>query len=180
MAVNIKEHMAISVVQSGSSGQTQNILDEDTFNRVLSRERKHAERSGESLILLLFDLTDLPDKDERAHAFTVIAEPIPGHIRQTDACGWLKTSELLGIVFTDIARNSVKQAIQTVESKVRGCIKAKLLPSVYQRIRLSVLVFPDEHGGQKRESGSVRFSIRRFIRVTWVPASQKGENGAWM
>ena len=149
MTGNIKADTAISNDTSINTGQAQEVLDEERFKRVLCRERKRAERSGESLLLLLFDLTDIVDREERAHAFAVVAEPIPGAIRQTDVCGWLKTSELLGIVFTDIARNAVKQAIQTVESKVRGCIKTKLLPSVYQRIRLSVLVFPDGHGGHE-------------------------------
>lgn len=148
MAGNIKADIFAGDPDT-TAGQAQEVLDEEKFKRVLCRERKRAERSGESLLLLLFDLADLPDREDRDHAFAVVAEPIPGAIRQTDVCGWLKTSELLGILFTDIPRNSVKQAVQTVESKVRGCIKAKLLPSVYQRIRLSVLVFPDEHGRQE-------------------------------
>jgi lipopolysaccharide/colanic/teichoic acid biosynthesis glycosyltransferase len=40
--------------------------------------------------------------------------------------------------------------MQTVESKVRSCIKVRLLPSVYQKLRLSVLVFPDEHSGKEQ------------------------------
>jgi exopolysaccharide biosynthesis polyprenyl glycosylphosphotransferase len=149
MAANIKGNIAISSIPDIPVEQSQDILDEEKFKRVLCRERKRAERSGESMLLLLFDLTDIVDREERAHVFAVVAEPIPCAIRQTDVCGWLKSSELLGIIFTDIARHAVKQAVQTVESKVRGCIKAKLFASVYQRLRISVLVFPDEHGGQE-------------------------------
>ncbi|MDR3579660.1 MAG: sugar transferase [Oryzomonas sp.] len=149
MTVNGETHAAISAFTGINAGLEQEILDEEKFKRVLSRERKRAERSGEPLLLMLFDLADIVDRDVRAHAFAVVTEPIPGVIRQTDVCGWLNASELLGILFTDIARNDVKQAIQTVESKVRGCIKAKFLPSVYQKIRLSVLVFPDAYGGQE-------------------------------
>jgi len=149
MTENSETHADISMFTGRPSGLAQEILDEDKFKRVLSRERKRAERSGEPLLLMLFDLVDIVDREERVHAFAVVTEPIPGVIRQTDVCGWLHASELLGIVFTDIARNDVKQAIQTVESKVRGCIKAKLLPSAYQKIRLSVLVFPDAYGGQE-------------------------------
>jgi lipopolysaccharide/colanic/teichoic acid biosynthesis glycosyltransferase len=149
MTGNSETHAAISIYTCITAALAQEILDEEKFKRVLSRERKRAERSGEPLLLMLFDLADIVDREERAHAFAVVAEPIPDVIRQTDICGWLKASELLGIVFTDIARKDVKQATQTVELKVRGCLKAKLLPSVYQKIRLSVLVFPDTHGGQE-------------------------------
>jgi lipopolysaccharide/colanic/teichoic acid biosynthesis glycosyltransferase len=131
-------------------GNDQRLLDEDTFRRVLSRERKRAERSGESILLLMLDLTPVPDGD-RDHAAALVSEPIAGVLRQTDAYGWLETSALLGIVFTDIARTAVGQAMQTVELKVRGCIKARLLPSVYQKIRLSILVFPGEH--DEKEQG---------------------------
>ena len=129
---------------------SQEVLDEEKFKRVLSRERKRAERSGEPLLLMLFDLSNILDREERAHAIAVVTEPIPGVIRQTDVCGWIDASERLGIVFTDITRNEVKQAIQTVESKVRGCIEAKLTSSVYQKIRISVLVFPVAYDGQEK------------------------------
>lgn len=146
MAENNEAYAGISANTGINAGQTQEVLAEEKFKRVLSRERKRAERSGEPLLLMLFDLTDIEDREERAHAFAVVTEPMPSVIRQTDVCGWLNASERLGIIFTDITRNDVEQAVQTVESKVRGCIKPKLLPSVYQKIRLSVLVFPVAYG----------------------------------
>jgi len=149
MAGYIRGNMAISSAPAIAVEQAQDVLDEEKFKRVLCRERKRAERSGESLLLVLFDFARFVDRKERAHVFAVVAEPIPGAIRQTDVCGWLRTPELLGVVFTGIAHGIVNQATQSVEAKVRGCVKAKLLPSVYERLRISVLVFPDERGGKE-------------------------------
>ena len=139
-----------TMVNGTAASSMANVLGEEGFNQVLCRERKRTERSGESMLLLLFDLTHIVDVQERAHVLTVVAEPLPCYIRQTDVCGWLRESELLGIIFTDIARQNVVQAMQTVELKVRGHIKAKLLPSVYQKLRLSILAYPEEHDGKER------------------------------
>ena len=152
MAITAHEEMVVSRGSATPDDYNQTILDEGKFKRVLCRERKRTERSGASLLLLQFDLTDIEDREERAQAFTVVAESISDGIRQTDVCGWLKTSEVLSVVFTDIARNDVKHAILSVESKFRNCLRAKLLPPVNQRLRLSVMVFPDEHGGQEEGS----------------------------
>ena len=69
MAGNIKAHTDIFDDTGKAAGQAQEVLDAEKFKRVLCRERKRAERSGESLLLLLFDLTDILDREERAHAF---------------------------------------------------------------------------------------------------------------
>lgn len=150
MAKLISIRNVFTMVNGTTAGSIENVLGEESFNHVLCRERKRTERSGESMLLLLFDLTQIVDMRERAHVLTVVAEPLPCYIRQTDVCGWLRNPELLGIIFTDIARHNVVQAMQTVELKARGLIKAKLLPSVYQKLRLSILAYPEERGGKEQ------------------------------
>jgi exopolysaccharide biosynthesis polyprenyl glycosylphosphotransferase len=150
MAKIITIRNILTMVNGTAASGMENVLGEEDFNQVLCRERKRTERSGESMLLLLFDLTQIVDLQERVHVFTLVAEPLSCYIRQTDVCGWLRESELLGIIFTDIARHSIVQAMQTVELKVRGRIKAKLLPSLYQKLRLSILAYPEEHDGKEQ------------------------------
>lgn len=136
-----------------AADSSQGVLDEETFKRVLCRERKRVERSGSSLLLAVLDLTAFSDAAEREKVETILLEHLTGVIRETDACGWLKEGEALGIVFTLVAGHDVAQAMQTVELKVRGCLKRWLMPSAYQKFILIFQVFPDKRGLNEQDSG---------------------------
>lgn len=124
------------------------ILNEDLFCNVVSRERKRAERTHENLLLLLLDIGGIEDRLERENVLAVMSGEIPGEIRETDACGWLKSDVLLGIIFTSIPDHTVEHSRETVKTKVREYLSKNLAPSLNEKIRLSVLMFPDKQGGE--------------------------------
>ncbi len=129
------------------------LLEEEAFNRVLCRERKRAERSGLPLLLVVLDLAAYRSESERESVVRVLSEHLTGVMRETDVFGWRKGSESLGMIFTPIAVDDVDSALQTVELKVRGCLKQWLLPSAYQKMILSLQLFPDNRGNNGQENG---------------------------
>ncbi|OGR24804.1 MAG: hypothetical protein A2X79_06250 [Desulfuromonadaceae bacterium GWB2_53_15] len=140
------------------SVNTGKILEEDLFHHVLSRERKRSERTQESMLLLLLDIGAVEDKSGRENFLAVMSETILSDIRDTDACGWLKTDSLLGIVFTSIPDNAVEHSRDTVESKVREYLQKNLVQSLNEKINLSVLVFPDKRGGKEGREWGDKFN----------------------
>ena len=152
---------------AADSGQC--VLEEEAFKRVLCRERKRAERSGSSLLLAALDLKAFRNEAEREKVEKILLEHLTGVIRETDACGWLKEGEALGIVFTLVAGHDVERALQTVELKVRGCLKRWLMPSAYQKLILMFQVFPDQRGINERDEG---FNLLFYPEVvTQTPSS---------
>ena len=134
------------------------VLEEDLFHHVLSRERKRSERTQESMLLLLLDIGGIEGKSARENVLAVMSETISSDIRETDACGWLKTDTLLGIIFTSIPDNAVEHSRETVELKVREYLQKSLASLLYEKINLSVLVFPDKRGGKEGREWEEKFN----------------------
>ena len=134
------------------------VLEEDLFHHVLSRERKRSERTQESMLLLLLDIGGIEGKPGRENVLAVMSETISSDIRETDACGWLKTDTLLGIIFTSIPDDAVEHSRETVELKVREYLQKSLASSLYEKINLSVLVFPDKRGGKEGREWEDKFN----------------------
>jgi exopolysaccharide biosynthesis polyprenyl glycosylphosphotransferase len=130
------------------------VLKEDSFSRVLCRERKRAERTGEFMLLLLVDVTAIED-DSDMKAVLASLSRVQGAIRETDICGWVKNGALLGIIFTGILENCVEQARQKLELKIRECFLNYLALYLQEQIRVSLLLFPEDRG-RKEDEG--RFS----------------------
>jgi lipopolysaccharide/colanic/teichoic acid biosynthesis glycosyltransferase len=102
---------------------------------------------------MLFDFVQVADEDQKVKVFAELSESIPLHIRETDMCGWLKHEDLLGIVFTDIPRVDAVQVKETVELKVRDFLREKLDASMFGKLRLSTILFPDERKGDEQDEG---------------------------
>lgn len=124
-----------------------NILDEKDFHRSVSRERKRSERSGESILLLMLDVKRIEDDASKKDVLEVASGPISDVIRETDACGWLDTGAVFGIMFTGIADTALAQAVQTVEMKVRESLFARLPHTLCQKIGFSTVTFPEKDNG---------------------------------
>ncbi len=122
------------------------VLSEDRFSRVLCRERKRAERTGEFMLLLMLDIASIEDEVDREDVIASLSGAIPHLIRETDVCGWLRNDALLGVVFTGILEDCVEQARRKIELKVRERILNYLALYLQEQIRVSLVRFPEDRG----------------------------------
>ena len=120
------------------------LLGEKAFKRLFYQEQKRAERSGLPLLVVVMDLSVIVDVSERKNIAKIFLEHLTSLTRTSDACGWFRESEVLGCVFVDIADHDLELAIQSIEFRIRGCMKMWLTASVYQMLHLSIRVFPDD------------------------------------
>lgn len=126
------------------------LLGEKAFKRLFYQEQKRAERSGFPLLVVVLDLSVIAEVSERKNIEKIFLEHLTSLTRTSDACGWLKESEVLGCVFVDIDGHDLEHAMQSIEFRIRGCMKMWLTASVYQKLHLSIQVYPDvsEHHEQ--------------------------------
>jgi lipopolysaccharide/colanic/teichoic acid biosynthesis glycosyltransferase len=167
-----------TMVNGATACSMENVLEEESFKHVLYRERKRVERSEESMLLLLLDLSRIEEGVDRSEVLALLSGPLPVSIRDTDACGWLQTGELLGIVFTEIHRDALEQARLTVEHKVRESLLEKLSPPLYKRIGLSILVFPEKPGEKEDAEQRIRFNPFFYPEVFQKDMSSRIADGA--
>ncbi len=77
------------------------MLAEERFVKQLALERKRAERSGRSFVLMLLDPSRLLREESREEAIGRIVSALAQSIRETDIRGWYAES-VIGVIFTEI------------------------------------------------------------------------------
>jgi exopolysaccharide biosynthesis polyprenyl glycosylphosphotransferase len=118
------------------------------------------------------------EEEERSQLFKMLSGPVPAAIRDTDAFGWLLTGKLIGIIFTGIERINAEHAQRIVEKKIRDRLSADLPLMLYRKIGISVLVFPEEHGGKKINEQGERFSPLFYPEIFHKSIAQRIADGA--
>lgn len=135
----------------GSMDNNCGIYGQDYFLEMLCLERKRAERSGETMLVMLLDIRKAFPSDKPGQLMNVLADGVALTIRDIDICGWLSYQSVIGVIFTEIAHDNVNAAIDIIDKKLHDML-FKLLPSdVARSIKKSFHVFPESVTGGKNE-----------------------------
>jgi lipopolysaccharide/colanic/teichoic acid biosynthesis glycosyltransferase len=123
------------------------LLSEPVFLRLLTVERKRAERSNRSFLLVLLEAGQLFEHSRTAMTRTTSA--LCASIRETDLIGWHRLHSAVGIILTELGsadRSAVRRAVlDTLTSTLRN----KLGAEQANQILISFHFFPGEHDGHK-------------------------------
>ncbi len=151
MQRNDMDTLLFSRVAGADRSKDAGLIDEERFSHALCIERKRAERSGHALLLLIIDSTQIVETCLKDRVLARISRTVPAMVRETDVCGWLRNMLVPAVIFTEIPRNAVAQAIETIERKVNERLRVLLDDDVFSLVRLSVLPFPAGGGGERDE-----------------------------
>jgi lipopolysaccharide/colanic/teichoic acid biosynthesis glycosyltransferase len=118
------------------------LLTEHVFLRLLTMERKRAERSGRSFLLIVLDGAQLFARSRTAMAR--VNSALCGCIRETDLIGWHRQDGAVGIILTELGsadRSAIRRALlDTLTSTLRS----KIGPEQADQILISFHFFPGE------------------------------------
>ncbi|HXW56412.1 MAG TPA: sugar transferase [Candidatus Cybelea sp.] len=128
--------------------QEAELVPQDEFRRLLSRERKRSERSGKHLLLMLVDGKAIGANSERID-FQRIAQALLPTIRDTDVTGWFEADAIIGVIFTELGKTDINLAVKAIENKVMTELQAALKPALLNRLFVSFFAYPDQWGGKK-------------------------------
>ena len=114
---------------------------EDSFNDLLYTERKRADRSQRSFLLMLVDINGLLHDDEIAkNEKSELAYILSSCKRETDIIGWYKYDSIVGIIFTEI-----KELDQyKIRKKIYNNLSDVLDPEKINKIKISFHVYPEK------------------------------------
>jgi lipopolysaccharide/colanic/teichoic acid biosynthesis glycosyltransferase len=121
------------------------VLNEQTFRRMIAIERKRTERSKEPFLLMLLD----------AGCQTAVAEPNGASLenmassllassRETDIVGWYKERTTVGVMFTGLVVNDKKSVLSTILSRVKFMLRDDLIFKQFSQVSISFHFFPDD------------------------------------
>ncbi len=119
------------------------VLAEELFRRILCWERKRAERSRKSFLLMLMDTGTVLRANRKQRVLTRILSALSCSTRETDIVGWYRGSAILGVIFTEV-REAERNALQSlVLAKLSEALRSSLGAEDVDQIRISFHFFPE-------------------------------------
>lgn len=118
------------------------ILDEESFHRMISLERRRTERSRQPFLLMLLDMASLAiangtGASRMMHALTE-------GTRETDTVGWYRDRLVGGVMYTDIDPKGKQHVLNTVLARVSRNLQKALTPEQFNQLTISFYWFPEE------------------------------------
>jgi exopolysaccharide biosynthesis polyprenyl glycosylphosphotransferase len=118
------------------------VSDEASFQGLLTRERRRAERSRNPFVLMLLDAYH---ENGTARALLMdAAAALMASVRETDAIGWYKEGAILGVIFTEIGGTNAVTSEDKLRSKFQEELQQKLGVEKTAKILMSVHLFPQD------------------------------------
>jgi len=81
------------------------LLNEESFRKMISLERKRSERSRKPFLLMLLDMGEHLPSEKSRRSLGKILSALSAATRETDVTGWYKDNCVVGVMFTEIADN---------------------------------------------------------------------------
>ncbi len=126
------------------------IYDQEYFLKMLYCERKRAERSKETLLVLLLDIRKVFSSDKGGQMLKALAYGLTLSTREIDICGWFSRNAVLGVIFTEISHDNVAKTIDTIDCKLQNTFSSVLTKDVASRIEAKFHIFPETTAGNKQ------------------------------
>lgn len=125
------------------------VLVEESFLQMLYLERKRADRSGKSLLLLLLDIRGACSgagglDRRRTH---LVLESLAASTRETDVTGWYKSNAVVGAILTEVCPEPA--VVSMIRERVRNALLSRLNSKTVAAIRISVHMYPAGDGSRE-------------------------------
>lgn len=111
-------------------------LGEIEFQRLVSLERRRANRSQKSSLLMLIDMGESASFGLKRIALQKVLSAMQKTTRETDITGWYKQNSIVGVMFTEITfgdHNSIPPAMM---SRLHDVLKSQLTPQELRVINI--------------------------------------------
>lgn len=130
------------------------VLNEETFKRMIAIERKRTERSSEPFLLMLLEAGNHQGSEKDGKVLDNILSVLLLSIRETDVIGWYKDRSTVGVMFTGLASDDKNSILSVILSKVSTTLAAQLPSDQVGQVRISFHFFPDawDHDNSGRPS----------------------------
>ena len=144
---NGKNHPMLS--QPPSVGHS-HMLDERSFQRLISLECKRSERSRKPFLLMLLDAGDSQSPEQREQVLGHVVSALPESTRETDVMGWHKKGSVVGVMFTEITGEDRSFIVSVVMSRVTTALRSRLTSEESRQINIFFHLFPEDWGQESR------------------------------
>jgi len=141
--------------QPGKNGQTpasvlgrlhairEGVFQEDTFHRMLTLERRRAERSRKPFVLMLLDAQAVLENRNGTALVERFTSAACEATRETDLVGWYKEGAILAVIFTEVSLGGKHPITEVLQSKVVGVLRDRLGHKLVSNVAVTTHLFPE-------------------------------------
>ena len=127
-----------------SADDSRSVLDEASFHRMISLERKRTERTRKPFLLMLLDTGGHQHSQKNGHALSNILSVLLASTRETDVTGWYKDQTVVGVVFSELAIDDKNSLLSRMLARVSNALRDSLTFEQFNQISISFHLFPDD------------------------------------
>ena len=146
---NGKSHGFLSQPLSPRADHAQ-VLDDRSFQRMISLERKRSERSRKPFLLMLLDAGDSQFPAQRQQVLRHVVSALSETTRETDVLGWYKEGSMIGVMFTEIVGEDRSFIVSVVTSRVTTTLRSRLTLEEARQISITFHLFPEDWGQESQ------------------------------
>lgn len=147
------------------------LLDEDSFRRMLSLERKRAERSRKAFLLMLLDIRTSNSAPINRNGIDNIVSTLMVTTRETDITGWYQNDLVVGVMFTELIIDEKGSIVSTILERVTTVLRSNLSLGQFNQISISFHLYPEDwdHNSSQRPSNPTLYPdlIKRDESRRW-------------
>jgi hypothetical protein len=119
-------------------------LPEHDFLPAIGHERKRAERTRKSCVLMLIEMEAKFPFHRHDEALNTILSALSAATRETDLTGWYHDQRVVGVLFTEIMSEDGAAIVTTVMTRVSEALRSRLSSRQFNQASISFHLFPGE------------------------------------
>ena len=119
------------------------IFEEETFHRMLTLERRRAERSRKPFVLMLLDAQAMFELRNGTSFVERFASVVCDATRETDFVGWYKESAILAVIFTEVSLDGKRPITEVLQSKVVRALWDRFGHKLVSNVAVTTHLFPE-------------------------------------
>ena len=123
------------------------LLQEETFHGMLTLERRRAERSRNSFVLMLLDAGSFVETESSRRLMAQVVSVLLKSTRETDLVGWYKNGLVLGVIFTETSPEFEDSIGEILRSKIVNALHDELSHEATSNLVVTVHLFPESRDG---------------------------------
>jgi hypothetical protein len=139
-------------------GTGHDFLAEEAFKSILHLEKKRAERSCASFLLMLLDVGEIAGSHDKELLLLNTAASLCTACREVDTKGWYKKDACVGVIFNGIDEMTDEQVsgriIAKIHGKIFGVLRNNVGAQVADKVKVSMHVFPQQQVAIESQNGS--------------------------
>ncbi len=135
---------AAKTMADSSSAVEREVLDEVSFQRMISRERKRTERSQTPFFLMLLDLGDTLATERNRHLLEKLLQSLSSSTRETDVTGWYSKDAVIGIMFTEVTLEERSEILSKMIARVSEILQGNLSLQQFSQVGMSFHLYPED------------------------------------